>query len=99
MDTIKIVGTRETSFTAADGKQINGTSFYYIMQDENVTGLAAGRVFISSDKLSMLACQPAVGQSVQVVYNRYGKVDDFVPAQGVGEVPATPAEKAAAKKG
>lgn len=97
MDTIKIVGVRDASFTGNDGKQINGTSYFYTMEDEKTEGLMAGKLFISSDNLAGCTVQPQVGQEVQVVYNRFGKAEDFLPVQGVGKVLETPAEKAASK--
>lgn len=97
MDIIKIIGIKDTSFAAEDGKQINGVNYFYTMRDEKVQGLMAGKLFITSDKLSTFSIQPELGQEVQVVYNRFGKADDFLPVQGRGEVPLTPGEKAAKK--
>lgn len=98
MDIIKIVGTRDTSFTSQDGKQINGVSVFFTMQDDKVEGLMTGKHFISLDNLGVFSVQPKVGLAVQVVYNRYGKVDDYLPVQGVGEVPPLPGEKVAKEK-
>lgn len=97
MDTIKIVGIRDASFTGNDGKQINGTSYFYTMEDEKTEGLMAGKLFISADNLVACTVQPKVGQEVRVVYNRFGKAEDFLPASGVGKMPETPAEKTAGK--
>lgn len=97
MDTIKIVGIRDTSFAGSDGKQINGVNYFYTMHDDKVEGVMAGKLFISSDNLAGFTVQPSVGQDVRVVYNRFGKAEDFLPAQGVGKLPETPAEKAAGK--
>lgn len=97
METIKIIGIKDTSFTSQDGKQINGVNYFFTMRDEKVQGLMAGKLFISSDKLESFSLQPELGQEVQVVYNRFGKPDDFVPVQGLGEVPPLPGEKAAKK--
>lgn len=97
METIKIVGIRNASFAGSDGKQINGTSYFYTMPDDKTEGVMAGKLFISSDNLAGFTVQPAVNQEVRVVYNRFGKAEDFLPAQGVGKLPETPAEKAAAK--
>lgn len=79
MDIINIVGTRGTSFTGSDGRQVNGCSFFYTMHDQHVTGLSTGKCFISEAKLDTLSVFPHVGDTVQVLYNRYGKIDDFLP--------------------
>lgn len=80
MDIINIVGTRNTSFTAQDGRQINGMSVFFTMPDDHVKGLMTGKHFISLDALDGFAVRPAVGARVQVVYNRYGKVDNYQAA-------------------
>ncbi len=80
MDTIKIVGTRNTSFTSRDGKQINGVSVFFTMPDEKVKGLMTGKHFISLDALDGFTVRPEVGASVRVLYNRFGKVDDYLAA-------------------
>lgn len=98
MDTIKIIGIKDTSFTSQDGKQINGVNYFYTMRDNNVQGLMAGKLFISSDNLTAFTVQPELGQDVRVVYNRFGKAEDFLPVKGTGEVPPLPGEKAASKK-
>lgn len=97
MDIIKIIGIKDTSFTSQEGKQIDGVNYFYTMRDEKVQGLMAGKLFITSDNLPTFSIQPELGQEVQVVYNRFGKPDDFLPVQGRGEVPLTPGEKAAKK--
>ncbi len=97
METIKIIGTRDVSFTGEDGKRVNGVNYFYTMRDEKVRGLMAGKLFITSEHLSDFSFQPELGQEVQVVYNRFGKADDFLPVQGLGKVPLTPGEEAAKK--
>lgn len=106
MDTIKIIGIKDTSFTSQEGKQINGVNYFYTMRDNNVQGLMAGKLFISLDNLAGFTVQPQLGQDVQVVYNRFGKPEDFLPAKnatGVAplsgeEVQSSPGEKTSQKK-
>lgn len=98
MDTIKIIGMKDTSFTAQDGKQINGMNYFYTMRDDKVQGLMAGKLFISLDNLTAFTVQPELGQDVQVVYNRFGKAEDFLPVKGTGEVPPLPGEETTKKK-
>ncbi len=85
MDIINIVGTRDSSFTAKDGRQVNGYSFFFTMVDPHVTGLLTGKCFVSTDKLDTLSVFPHVGDSVRVQYNRFGKVDDFLPLPSQGD--------------
>ncbi len=85
MDIINVVGTRGTSFTGSDGRQVNGCSFFYTMPDPHVTGVSTGKCFISEAKLDTLSIIPRVGDSVRVLYNRFGKVDDFLPLPPQGD--------------
>lgn len=95
MDIIKIVGTRTTSFTAQNGDQVNGMNVFFTRADPKVTGVMTDKCFIPMDKLPTLSVQPGVGVEVRVLYNRYGKVDDFLPmpVQNEGKVAPLPGEK------
>lgn len=77
MEIIEIVGTRLVNFTDDNGKTIQGTSFYFLMDGENVTGKIAGKLFVSSDRLRKMEVTPMVGQKVAVSYDRYGKPTEF----------------------
>lgn len=85
MDIINIVGTRTTSFTAQDGRQVNGRSFFFTQEDDHVTGLMTGKFFLSETKLDSLSTFPKVGDTVRVLYNRFGKVDDLLPLSPQGD--------------
>ncbi len=98
MDMIKIVGTRDTSFTSQEGKQINGVSVFFTMPEDKVKGLMAGKHFISLDALGAFSVQPEVGLDVQVLYNRFGKVENYLPCQGGGEVAPLPGEEVTKKR-
>lgn len=71
----KVLGTKEVSFTAKDGNDIEGMTIYYTYLDEKVKGLAADKMFLRNEKLRGLEWSPQVGDEFQPLYNRYGKVD------------------------
>lgn len=79
MDIIEIVGLRKMSFTGQDGHQVEGMQFFYTMQDNNVEGKLAGKMFMSAAALSQCGFIPNVGEIVKVFYNRYGKPNAFEP--------------------
>lgn len=72
----EIIGQRSSSFTAADGTKVNGITLYIaeLMTAPGATGKSAERIFLSAGKLAALDFTPTVGQTVEIFYNRYGKV-------------------------
>ena len=78
----KIVGVVRTSFTAKDGTQISGRTFFTeepVKPDHGI-GQRTDRFFLSDAKLATLSFKPdlALGFEVQILYNRYGKVENLV---------------------
>ncbi len=70
---MEVIGYRKTQFTAQDtGELIQGYSLFLTSEEENVTGLSCERVFLSLKKLG--GYEPELGDHVELVYNRYGKV-------------------------
>lgn len=76
MDIITIVGIRHVDFTDDKGKQVAGYSLYYTMQADGVDGVMSGKMFVSDDKARTLTI-PAVGSTVEVSYDRYGRASKF----------------------
>lgn len=73
MEPMEIVGVKKTSFTAKDtGDVISGYNIYCLYDVRGVEGRACERLFVTSAKLGQYV--PAVGDVVEVVYNRFGKV-------------------------
>lgn len=69
---ISVVGSRPVNFKDQNtGNQITGTTYYYLCEDRNVTGLKADKCFVSSNMISPFT----VGKEYEVVYNQYGKFD------------------------
>lgn len=85
MDKVKIIGIQDVSFSGQDGNQVTGVTYYYTREDEKIKGFAAGKYFISTDKVSRFSVQPKLGDEVCVIYNRYGKVDDFQALKPAGK--------------
>ena len=72
---MEVIGFRKSQFTAQDtGELIQGYSLFLTSEeDERVTGKSCERVFLSLKKLG--GYEPELGDHVELVYNRYGKVD------------------------
>lgn len=70
-----VLGTKEVSFTAKDGSEIEGMTIYFSYGDPKVNGVAADKMFLRNEKLRGLEWSPKVGDEFQPLYNRYGKVD------------------------
>lgn len=71
----KVVGKRRTQFTPKDGdKPISGYNLYVLSSEEHTEGYVADRIFVTDQKF-VNSVVPAVGNLVDVRYNRFGKVD------------------------
>lgn len=71
---MKVIGFAERAFTPKDAKdEIRGVTIYYTYDDKKITGMACDRVFVSENKLG--SYKPKLGDMINIVYNRYGKVD------------------------
>ncbi len=70
-----VLGKKAVSFTAADGKVINGTTLYAYYYDEsaNVDGAITDKIFVTAEKMPKK--EIVVGADIDVYFNRYGKVD------------------------
>lgn len=73
----KIIGVADTQFTPKDSdKPITGKTLYATeaMDPKRGQGETADRFFLSSAKLAALDFDPAPGQTVDILYNKYGRV-------------------------
>lgn len=70
---VHIVGFRNVSFKDENGRQIEGYTLYWQQEpsDDKVTGVIAGKQFISSQYVDYVPC---VGDTVIFRYNKYGKI-------------------------
>ena len=73
---VRVIGVVYTNFTARDGTTIEGQTLHTTepISAERGIGESGDRFFLSKAKLSTLDFVPAPGQSVEVFYNRFGKV-------------------------
>lgn len=76
MEEQKIVGVENTSFTGKDGTPVTGETIHTTehINPERGKGERTDHFFLSTAKLSTLDFVPAPGQTVTILYNRYGKV-------------------------
>lgn len=70
---VHIVGFRNVSFTDEKGNKIEGYTLFWQQDpaDDKVTGVIAGKQFISSKYVDYVPC---LGDCVIFRYNKYGKI-------------------------
>ena len=64
-----IIGVRSSSFKGNDGVEITGKTIYFTEPLEKGEGLAADRVFLTTDKLLKCQYDPKVRDDVRIEYN------------------------------
>jgi len=70
----EIVGLKHSKWKPKDSdREISGYSLHLTEDREDVDGLAVERAFIQDSKLEDYV--PALGDVVNLIYNRFGKVD------------------------
>ena len=72
-----ILGKRNVSFTASDGKTISGTTIYAGAENDDVEGLMVDKFFVTTEKMPKAGI--VVGKDVDIYFNKFGKVDKIVP--------------------
>lgn len=72
----KIEGVVEVDFKSDKGETISGKTVYYTepLDPDRGEGRFAGKLFFSAAKLAALDFDPVVGQVVQFLYDRAGRV-------------------------
>lgn len=73
----KIVGIVQTSFQPKDSANIiEGVTVHVTdpISRERGEGVATDHFFLTADKLKSLSFTPAVGQEIEVLYTKWGKV-------------------------
>lgn len=74
VDATKIEGVVDVDFETNDGKNVVGKTVYFTEPLDRGEGRFAGKIFFSAAKLAALGFVPAVGQVVNFLYDRGGKV-------------------------
>lgn len=73
---MELVGYKRSAFTAKDtGERIVGYNLFLVEQQQDVEGVATERVFLSDKKMGGYV--PRVGDQLEIIYNRYGKVSEL----------------------
>lgn len=71
---MKVVGMKELDFKTKDGQQISGVKLFLEYQEEKTTGVCTDSAFISERRMEESNYIPAVGDDIELMYNRYGKI-------------------------
>lgn len=85
----KIIGISNTSFTPKDSETPIEGSTYHVTEPidpKNGVGFKGDKFFLTRTKLSTLDFTPAIGQEVEVLYNKFGKVATLRLLSDAGEV-------------
>ena len=78
---VNVVGKKPLNFTTEDGKTIDGTHIFVTYEETGVEGVVAEKLFVSSTKFdTKYVC---VGDSLEIYFNRYGKVDKVTVADDI----------------
>ena len=76
MDIFTVQGYRPYSMTAKDtGELIEGVTVFCSFENEKITGSGVEKLSISKKKLGDFKL--AVGQQIETLYNKYGKVESI----------------------
>lgn len=71
-----VVGYRKVDFTGKDGQQVKGTSLFCSTNiTENGSGIATEKFWLTPKLLDDTGYTPAVGDEIDISFNKYGKVD------------------------
>lgn len=72
-----IIGVNSISFKGKDGNLVEGSSIYVtspLDPAKGGSGCSAEKFFLTKARLAALDFTPRVGDEVEVLYNRYGKI-------------------------
>ena len=80
-DVYTVAGFRLVDFTGQDKKDVRGRT-YYLSKAINTKlgeGVEFEKAFFSDERLAAMSYQPAIGDQVEVLYNRFGRVNILRP--------------------
>lgn len=74
-----IAGVKTVDFTDKDDNSIKGISIYLAspIPSDKGSGLEVDKFFLSSKRVSEVGSSLKVGSDVDVVFNKYGKIDNI----------------------
>ncbi len=73
----EIIGMRKTSFVPqGSDKPIEGMNFFLAdaIDPQHGTGVSAEKIYLSDAKVKALDFTPAIGDRVEVMYNKFAKI-------------------------
>lgn len=70
---MKVIGYKEMDFSAQDGTHIKGYKVFCTFDDDKAVGSACESFFVSEKKAA--GWVPEIGEEIEIVYNKYGKID------------------------
>ena len=82
MEKMTVVGLRSVDFVDDNGRAVKGYSVYYTMDDPDVNGLMASKLFVQQARWDGLRVKPVPGSTYMVSYYAVG----FFQAKSVGDV-------------
>lgn len=71
------IGIRNVNFKGTDGNQVSGMNLWLSYTDDNIEGVGVEKVFIPSARVSKLSFLPMLGNTCELFFNKYGKVQDI----------------------
>lgn len=77
MEIYTIIGYRDMDFKSRDGNLISGRKYYYTYDVDGVVGVSCDSFFVTREVMQNLAYVPDVNDTVEVYFNRYGKVSQI----------------------
>lgn len=75
-DEYTVAGWRRVDFTGQDKKVVKGRTYYLskAIDTKLGEGVEFEKAFFSDERLATMSYKPAVGDAVEALYNRYGRI-------------------------
>ena len=75
-DEYTVAGWRRVDFTGQDKKVVRGRTYYLskLIAANQGEGVEFDKAFFSDERLAAMSYQPAIGDQVEVLYNRFGRI-------------------------
>lgn len=85
---LKIVGIEKIQFQSKDGENISGQRIHTLEKISAARGVgeAANNFFLSDARLNAISFTLAVGQVIQPVYSRFGKIVTIILVDSADDV-------------
>ena len=73
----EVIGIQHRKYTNKQGREVEGYSLFVTYEEKEVNGLACLREWVATDVMEDSGI--AVGDSVELNYNRYGRICSIKP--------------------